>query len=155
MKLGRQNHYPQIFQFLLICVLTLSYIFACPTPGKATTTDMYIVVDATELPRKLLHSQITFNVPDNNAVLYPKWWLGHHGPVGAIGNVAGLTFTAVNGQKIEWERDWQDVFRFILADNVGNSPIQANLTYICNQPTGNTTGCDSYGYPFFFLFGLA
>ena len=147
MKLGRQNHYPQIFQFLLICVLTLSYIFACPTPGKATTTDMYIVVDATELPRKLLHSQITFNVPGNSAMLYPKWWFGHHGPVGAIGNVAGLTFTAVNGQKIEWERDWQDIFRFILADNVGNSPIQANLTYICNQPTANTKGCDSYGYP--------
>jgi hypothetical protein len=108
---------------------------------------MYIFVDATELPRKLLHSQIKFKMPDNAALLYPKWWFGHHGPVGAIGNIAGLNFTNSNGETLKWERDWTDVYRFFLDENVSNSPIQVNLTYICNQPTANTKGCDSYGYP--------
>ncbi len=132
----------QIFIIVLLILL-----FGYPTHSLAKTNDMYIFVDATELPRKLLHSQIKFTMPDNVALLYPKWWFGHHGPVGAIGNIAGLNFTNSNGETLKWERDWTDVYRFFLDENVSNSLIQANLTYICNQPTANTKGGDSYGYP--------
>jgi predicted metalloprotease with PDZ domain len=123
------------------------FLFGYPKSTFADTLDMDIVVNATELSRKLIHSQITFDMPNKTALLYPKWWLGHHGPVGAIENIAGLRFTDANGETIQWERDWTDVFRFFLDEKPGNSLIQANLTYICNQPTDNTIGCDSYGYP--------
>lgn len=132
---------------VLFIVLFISLLFIFPTHSRANTNDMYIFVDATELPRKLLHSQIKFKMPDNAALLYPKWWFGHHGPVGAIGNMAGLNFTNSNGETIKWERDWTDVYRFFLGETIDDSWIQANLTYICNQPTANTKGCDSYGYP--------
>ena len=108
------------------------------------STEMQIFVDATELPRKLLHSEITFNVINNATVLYPKWWPGNHGPVGSIENVAGLKFTDADGKTLNWERDWQNIYRFSIMGTVGNSTIKANLTYICNQQAVNATGSDGY-----------
>ncbi|NQV15924.1 hypothetical protein HQ531_10745 [bacterium] len=141
----KTNHL--IRTFGILALLILSFAFASPTPGTASSTKMLIVVDATDLPRKLLRSQITFNTSDDAAVLYPKWWPGHHGPVGAVGNIAGLTFTDSNDKTLEWERDWQNIYRFSWVGATGKSRVNANLTYICNQQTANTEGCDSYGYP--------
>ncbi|MFC1485424.1 hypothetical protein ACFL55_00140 [Candidatus Latescibacterota bacterium] len=144
----RNHHRCSVFvHFLLISGFIISFLFGCPIFTSADTIDMNIFVDATELPRKLLHSQINFDMPDNAALLYPKWLPGHHGPVGPIGNMAGLIITDGNGETVKWERDWTDVYRFFLDENAGTSTLQANLTYICNQPTVNTRGSDSYGYP--------
>jgi len=108
--------------------------------------EMQIFVDATELPRKLLHSRITLELPDEGVLVYPKWWLGQHGPVGAVGNIAGLTVSDRDGDVVQWKRDWSDVYRFWVDAKTSEGSIEVALTYVCSQPTANTEGCDSYGF---------
>ena len=143
---SKRRYYSVFLCGLLISELMVSVLFCHPKSASGSTLDMDVFVDATELPRKLLRSRITFDMPEHTALLYPKWWLGNHGPVGAIQNIAGMSITDKDGNIVQWERDWSDVYRFFLNENKGSSSLQTELTYICNQPTVNTQGCDSYGY---------
>ena len=109
---------------------------------------MQITVDATELPRKLLHSKIELNLTgDSTSLLYPKWIPGIHGPKGSIQNLGGFSITDAQGTTIRWERDWSDVYRHFVYSPSGAGSCDISLTYICNQPSTNSKGVDSYGYP--------
>jgi predicted metalloprotease with PDZ domain len=126
----------------VLCGLFLT-AFSRPTPAA----ELHLLVDATELPRKLLRSKLTVGLPESRALVYPRWWPGHHGPVGAIQNIAGLTVSDQNSSTVSWERDWADVYRFVIGHKPIRDPVDVGITYVCNQPTDNTIGCDSYGYP--------
>jgi predicted metalloprotease with PDZ domain len=132
----------------LMCLLCLSTATAF---GQQAT--MEVIVDARELPRKLLRATIKLATPkatagstdSRPALLYPKWIPGIHGPKNPISNLAGIAVKNQDGEVVTWERDWRDVYRIFL-----NSPSQRNVTlqttYICSQPTVNSKGVDSYGF---------
>ena len=111
--------------------------------STASAATMKITVDARDLPRKLLHSTTTFDqLGTDNALLFPKWVPGTHGPRGPIQNITGLRMSDARGKTVTWERDWADVYRFFVHDK---GPITVELDYICSQPSTNSRGIDSYG----------
>ena len=114
---------------------------------------MHVIVDARELPRKLVYGAIRMDAPKvvsgatntRPALLYPKWIPGIHGPKNPVENLAGIVVTSPRGDTITWERDWRDVYRIFLNTKSG-SHISLKTTYICSQPTTNSRGVDCYGY---------
>ena len=73
---------------------------------------MQVVVDLTDAPRNLYHSQLTIPVkPGPLTLVYPKWIPGNHRPSGPIANVTGVKMEA-GGQTLVWERDPVDMYAF-------------------------------------------
>ena len=110
---------------------------------------MQVEVDATELPRKLLRSHMQFasdTGADSLVLLYPKWIPGIHAPRGPVENVAGLVPRDAQGRILTWERDWSDVYRFLVPRDGTEGEISVELTYITNQPSTNSRGIDAFGY---------
>ncbi len=132
----------------VFCLLTLA-----PVSVFSQQTTLKIIVDATELPRKLLRASIDFSTPkpvpaatdSRPAMLYPKWIPGIHGPKNPISNLAGIKVENPKGEVITWERDWRDVYR-IFIDTPSKRDVTLQTTYICSQPTVNSKGVDSYGF---------
>jgi predicted metalloprotease with PDZ domain len=129
-------------KFLLVTLFALT----CLLPGQAMAgTQLQITVDATELPRKLLHSKISLNtVGDTVSLLYPKWIPAWHGPVGPIENVVGLSVTDAEGETVRWERDYTEYYRFFIYPMDKSNQSTVSLSFICNQG-GSTCGFSSMG----------
>ncbi|MBI1176808.1 hypothetical protein GC207_05145 [bacterium] len=106
-------------------------------------------VDATELPRKLLHTRMTFpgDIARTN-FWYPKWIPGIHAPRGPIENMAGLRFKDADGKSVSWLRDDVELYEFHCDSSSAGKPLVVEFDYICNQPNGNSGGIDSYGNAF-------
>lgn len=105
-----------------------------------------IDVDGRELGRSLLHSRVEMPAtPGEMVVWYPKWTPGVHAPGGPVANLGGLRFTTTKGEPIAWKRDEEEPFRFHLTVPAGVDRVVAQLDYICNQPTANSSGIDSFG----------
>lgn len=124
--------------------LALLIVFLLIT-SPANSATMKIIVDASDLPRKLLHSSTIYDqLGTDNALLFPKWVPGTHGPRGPVENITGLRMSDARGNNVVWKRDWTDVYRFFVADGA-RGPITVALDYICSQPSTNSRGIDSYG----------
>ena len=107
---------------------------------------MTVEVDATELPRKLLHTRMVIPVTgDTLSLWYPKWIPGIHGPRGPIENLAGLRVETPDGESVSWRRDNAERFLFHIAPPDGVSEVVVRLDYLCSQPSVNSRGIDSYG----------
>ncbi|HEU5181664.1 MAG TPA: M61 family peptidase [Candidatus Polarisedimenticolia bacterium] len=66
-------------------------------------------VDASEVPRKILHVKMSMAIGDPNVrLLYPKWIPGEHGPTGPIKDVTGIKVT-VQGKPVRWSHVSEDV----------------------------------------------
>lgn len=142
------NRKRRVFSSSLVALpLFLCALLAVPSISlQAQTYTMDIVVDASDLPRKLLHSQTTLQTFDSQtALLYPKWIPGIHGPMGPVQNIAGLTMLNSAGDTLSWERDWAEVYRFNVKEPILRGKITILLDYICSQPSVNSRGVDSYG----------
>lgn len=112
----------------------------------AAPPQLSIDVDARELGRSLLHSRVEMPAtPGEMIVWYPKWMPGVHAPGGPVANLGGLRFTTAKGEPIEWKRDDEEPFRFHVTVPAGVDRVVAQLDYICNQPTANSSGIDSFG----------
>jgi predicted metalloprotease with PDZ domain len=132
---------PQLRVLLLgaLCLLAAPAAFAQGAP-------LTVAVDATDIGRGLLKSSITYTNPPENLVLwYPKWIQGTHAPGGPVENIAGMKFFAEDGTVVEWERDPLEVNRVLLKNAKGLKSLRAELVYLCNQPSTNSAGVDSYG----------
>jgi predicted metalloprotease with PDZ domain len=129
-------------------VFAIVFVLMCATGARAEVGHMQIVVNATDLPRKLLHSQIRLDLKGKKtALLYPKWIPGAHGPIGPIKNIAGFEVVDHENKTLRWKRDLQDVYRFFVETEKIANPYTVSLRYICNQSTVNSQGVDSDGYP--------
>ncbi len=105
-----------------------------------------IEVDAREMSRALLHSSVEFPAtPGEFVVWYPKWIPGVHAPGGPVANLGGLRFETVKGEAVSWRRDEEEPARFHLTVPVGVDRVVAKIDYICNQPSANSSGVDSFG----------
>ena len=122
----------------------LALVCACCALASAQSMD--VRVDARELPRKLLHAKMEIPAPSEQLTLwYPKWIPGIHAPRGPIENVAGLRFSTQDGKRLDWRRDALEPFRIVVDVPPGAGKVIAELDYICNQPSTNSNGVDSFG----------
>ena len=129
-----------IFQIMASLIVSLCIQTAWPA-------DMEVWVDATDLPRGLIKTQITFQVTAANpAFYYPEWVPGTHSPSNPIQNLAEVSFLSADGASINWQRDPQNVYTFIPSTPAGTKQITAKTTYLCNQPVNESMGIDSFGF---------
>jgi predicted metalloprotease with PDZ domain len=112
--------------------------------GK-TAGALIVVVDARELPRKLLHAEITIPCePGKLKLWYPKWIPGTHAPSGPVQNIGGLRFEGPDGSALSWRRDEVELHAFHVNVPPGVTSVRAKLDYICNAQ-GGAIGADSVG----------
>ncbi|MEN5146050.1 M61 family metallopeptidase [Brevundimonas diminuta] len=88
-------------------------------------------VDATDIDRRLIQVRQTIPVsgPGPLILFYPQWIPGHHGPVGPVANVGGLTFTA-NGQRLEWVRNTLQPWAYQIEVPAGVSQVEAAFQWL-------------------------
>jgi predicted metalloprotease with PDZ domain len=124
----------------ILCATTAVFL------STAFAGELRVEVDATEISRALLHSKIEIPAsPGELVVWYPKWIPGVHAPAGPVQNMAGLRFETAKGDVLTWRRDDEEMNRFIVTVPAGADRVIARLDYICNQPSVNSSGVDSYG----------
>lgn len=105
-------------------------------------------IDATDLPRGLLHATQTFSLEAGSGALvlrYPQWVPGSHAPGGPIQNLAGLNAFDQDGGRLAWSRTPGDVYRIEIDTAPTTTSITLDIRYIANQPTANSRGLDSFG----------
>lgn len=135
----------KLVRLLIVCSLfvMLSCFLATaqktkPSAAK-TAPHITLTVDATDAPRKIFHARLTIPAtPGMLTLYYPKWIPGEHGPTGPIEDLAGLVFTANNGQTLKWRRDLLDGWTFHVDVPDGVSSVDAALDFI--SPTANAEG---------------
>ena len=105
----------------LVCLVALPAMAADP---------LILEVDTSKLNRHLMTSKITIPVePGEQAFWYPKWIPGIHGPGEQIRNMGGLKITSSAG-RLDWMRDPNELYRFLVQVPEGVDSIVAELTYI-------------------------
>src|SRR4051794_13039368 len=120
--------------------------FLMPLVALAAPPTLSLEVDAREISRSLLHARLEIPARAGDFVVwYPKWIPGVHAPGGPVQNLAGLRFETAKGEPIVWRRDDEEMNRFHLAVPAGVDRVIAKLDYICNQPSVNSSGVDSFG----------
>ena len=103
-----------------------------------------VAVDATDAPRKVIHSELTIPVQAGQLTLvYPKWIPGEHGPTGPIDDLAGI-FISANGQQLPWQRDDVNMFAFHVKVPQGVSALDVKLDFLATAaPTGFSAGAST------------
>jgi predicted metalloprotease with PDZ domain len=90
---------------LLRAVLTCAVV-----TGAAHAADLSVRVDAREVARKHVHTDMTLAVSAGPLTLvFPKWIPGEHGPTGPLETIIGMTIRA-NGETLAWQRDPFDMY---------------------------------------------
>ena len=105
---------------LLLTALALS-------SAAAAGADLTLRVDASEVARKHLHTDIQLTVKDGPLTLvFPKWIPGEHGPTGPLESIIGLTLRA-NGATLAWRRDPLDMYAVTLTVPAGVTRLDIAL----------------------------
>src|SRR5260370_31336729 len=92
-----------LFKGLLVAALML-------TTAVAPAGDLRVRVDAREVARKRVHTDLTLAVHEGPLTLvFPKWNPGEHGPTGPLESIIGLAIRA-NGAPLAWRRDPRDMY---------------------------------------------
>jgi predicted metalloprotease with PDZ domain len=104
--------------------------------GLAQEAPVRVRLDATDVPHRLLHVQMTMPVePGPLTLQYPQWIPGEHGPTGPINDLVNLKFSS-NGQPIPWDRDTVDMFGFHMTVPPGVTSLDISFDFIL-QPDGS------------------
>ena len=87
----------------------LAVLLAAMSPAHAA--DLKLRVDAREVQRKHVHSELTLAVQAGGplTLVFPKWIPGEHSPSGPLDTMIGLVIRA-NGVPLAWQRDPYDMY---------------------------------------------
>lgn len=114
---------------------TASHADVAPPQDTAFNGTIKVVVDATDLDRRIFRVKETIPAqPGPMTLLFPQWLPGHHSPSGPIDQFAGLVVKA-NGQKVEWTRDVYDVYAFHFDVPAGASAVDLEFQQLTPQST--------------------
>ncbi len=128
------------------CSLLALFSTASARAANGSPLAIRMDVDAREVSRQLLHSRLEIPAaPGKLSLWYPKWIPGTHAPGGPVANLAGLRFETSEGKAIAWRRADSEPYRFECTVPPGADRVVVRLDYICNQPTANSSGVDSFG----------
>lgn len=76
----------------------------------AQAADLTVRVDARDIARKRVHTELTLAVKSGPLTLvYAKWMPGEHGPTGPLESIIGLEIKA-HDDRISWSRDPLDMY---------------------------------------------
>ncbi|MGH9454096.1 MAG: M61 family peptidase, partial [Terriglobia bacterium] len=113
-----------------VFVALLLFFAALPAVYSQTSPPITLEVDASQAPKKIIHSRMVMPVKPGPLTLYfPKWIPGEHAPDGPVLNLTGLKFSA-NGKSIPWRRDLVDMFAFRVTIPAGVTSLDVKLDYI-------------------------
>lgn len=80
------------------------------TATLARAADLVVRLDAHDVARKRVHTDITLAVkPGPLTLVFAKWLPGEHGPTGPIESMIGLDIKA-NGARLAWTRDTVEMY---------------------------------------------
>ena len=94
---------------------------------SARAADLSVRLDAREVARKRIHTDMTLAVqPGPLTLVFPKWIPGEHGPTGPLETIVGLKIRA-SGASISWQRDPLDMYAISLTVPSGVSRLEIAL----------------------------
>lgn len=97
------------------------------TLGAAQAADLTVRLDAREITRKHVHTELNLAVKGGPLTLvFPKWIPGEHGPTGPLDTLVGLIIRA-NGRALIWQRDPRDMFAIRVTVPAGVTHLQIAL----------------------------
>ena len=97
------------------------------TLTAAQAADLAVRVDAREVTRKHLHTDLTLAVkPGPLTLVLPQWIPGEHSPSGPLGTLIGMSIRA-NGALLPWQRDPLDMFAISLNVPAGTTHLEIAL----------------------------
>ena len=89
--------------------------------------DLSVRVDAREIARRHVHTELTLAVTGGPLTLvFPQWIPGEHGPTGPLDTLVGLQIRA-NGALLTWQRDPRDMFAINLKVPAGVTRLEIGL----------------------------
>jgi len=95
--------------------------------GVAQAADLTVRLDAREIVRNHVHTDLTLNVKGGPLTLvFPKWLPGEHMPSGPLDTLIGMTMRA-HGQLLSWQRDPKDPFAVSVTVPPGVSELDIAL----------------------------
>jgi predicted metalloprotease with PDZ domain len=116
-------------KLLGIALILLSLLLSSGSVLGENPPTITLAVDASDAPRKMIHSQMQIPAkPGPLTLYYPKWIPGEHGPTGPITDLTGLKFSA-SGKALPWRRDLLDGYTFHVEVPEGASEVTATLDY--------------------------
>jgi predicted metalloprotease with PDZ domain len=111
-------------------VLAAAWSVLASAPALGQNGPIKLDVDATDAPRKILHARLQIPArPGKLTLVYPKWIPGDHAPTGPITDLVGLKMRAA-GEPVEWRRDPEDMYAFVLEVPPGASSLDVALDYL-------------------------
>jgi predicted metalloprotease with PDZ domain len=127
-------------------MISIALLLPAPqrTFSQTDQSSINLTVDATEAPKKILHSRETITVhPGALTLFYPKWIPGEHGPTGPVIDMAGLKITA-GGKSISWRRDLEEMFAIHCEVPQGVGRVDVSFDFILPpQEEGFSSGASS------------
>ncbi|MBC3811074.1 M61 family metallopeptidase [Undibacterium aquatile] len=106
--------------------------------NKAYPGVVQLIVDASDLDRKIFNIRASIPVQAGPLTLYfPEWLPGKHGTNSALNQLAGLRFSG-NQQAIAWKRDPLNMYAFHLQIPAGVSQLNAEYQFL--SPTEDKFG---------------
>ena len=134
-------------RFFLLCTkISIALLLLTPqlTLSQTEQSSITLTVDATEAPRKILHSREAITVhPGHLTLFYPKWIPGEHGPTGPVIDMAGLKITG-GGKPISWRRDLEEMFAIHCEVPPGVDRVDVSFDFILPpQAEGFSSGASS------------
>jgi predicted metalloprotease with PDZ domain len=93
----------------------------------AQAADLTVRLDAREVARKHVHTELTLAVKAGPLTLvFPQWIPGEHGPTGPLNTLIGLQIRA-NGAVLTWQRDPRDMFAIAVNVPAGVTRLEISL----------------------------
>jgi predicted metalloprotease with PDZ domain len=106
----------------------------------AGAQSIQLLVDLTDAPRNIFHSQLTIPVkPGLLTLVYPQWIPGNHRPSGPIASLTGIKMQAA-GRTLAWQRDPVDMYAFHVDVPAGATELHVSMDTITNDGSAGATG---------------
>ena len=103
-------------------------------PAVSLAAELTVRVDAREVARKHLHTDLTLAVqPGPLTLVFPQWIPGEHEPSGPIDTLIGMVIRA-GGQILTWRRDPVDMYAITVDVPAGATQLAISLD--SGLPTG-------------------
>ena len=117
---------------------------AAQTGPTASAKPITITVDATDAPRKMLHTDLVIPVqPGPLTLVYAKWIPGEHEASGPIDDLAGIVIHA-NGKTLPWVRDSVNMFALHVDVPQGVAELHVHDDFLATAaPVGFSAGAST------------
>ncbi|HLX12445.1 MAG TPA: M61 family peptidase [Bacteroidota bacterium] len=131
----------KIVRTFCFSLMAFAMFSAATVLAQSTIT---LSVDATEAPRKLLHSTESISTSGGAMTLYyPQWIPGEHGPTGPVTDVAGLKIS-IGGKEIAWKRDLVDMYAVHCDVPSGSDHVDVSFDFLLPaSQSGFSSGASS------------